>query len=201
MAFFIQARNGSGDIFEMDATVSVAYSLMGSPTEYLMGNGLNSSDHYTQNPDTISFTGLVSQVKFARRSSGSVTTSLEDFEKGMQALKQSGQFFSCSFSDNLSIKKNCLFTSLRMERNDSTSDKSISVSFTIKQVLQGSQTQVTSLPIPANLYKDVVESKEKGGASTTAASAKELEGLPALVYKLDPTAEKELGSIFLEDGT
>lgn len=181
MAFYIKSEDS---VFEMDATVSISNSKTGKATKYTLSNSNSSSDHYTQDFDKITFSGYVSAVKFARRKEGSITLSLEDFEKGISELKNSGKFFSCSFSDNLPIKKNCLFENLTISRDTDTSDKSIKVDFSVVQVLVASQSEITSTPIAASLYKDVVEESKKSGAATTEATKKEGNDIAAIARSL-----------------
>lgn len=187
MAFFIRADNGSGDIFEMDATVSVSYNSSGKPTQYTMESNSKSSDHYEHNQDTITFSGYVSKVKFLRRSEGSVSVSLEDFEKGIKVLKNSGKFFSCSFSSNSDIKKNCLFTSLTISQDDTTGKDAIKVDFNITQVLVASQSELVEVPIPAEAFKDIVEDNKKSGNSTTEASGEEETKIEDTIRELSPS--------------
>ncbi len=181
MAFYIKSEDS---IFEMDATVSISNNKSGKATRYTLSNSNSSSDHYSQDFDKISFSGYVSEVKFARRKDGSISVSLEDFEKGISELKNSGKFFSCSFSDNLPIKKNCLFENLTISRDTETSDKSIKVDFSVVQVLVASQSDITSAPIPASLYKDVVEDSKQSGAATTEASEDEKVNLQSITKEL-----------------
>lgn len=181
MAFYIKSEDS---VFEMDATVSISNSKTGKATKYTLSDSNSSSDHYTQDFDKITFSGYVSAVKFARRKEGSITLSLEDFEKGISELKNSGKSFSCSFSDNLPIKKNCLFENLTISRDTDTSDKSIKVDFSVVQVLVASQSEITSTPIAASLYKDVVEDSKKSGAATTEATKKESNGIAAIARSL-----------------
>lgn len=186
MAFFI--KSSTGDIFEMDATVEVGYNQTGKPTEYAIASKRRSSDHYDQMPDTVRFSGLVSKVKFARRREADleVVETLEEFEGGLQSLKRSGEFFSCSFSDNLPILKNCLFTSLRMSRNSQGGLYQISVDFSIQQIIVSNQAELVASPIPASAYADVVEESEKGGSSTTEATAKEESQLKQALRDTNP---------------
>lgn len=163
MTVFIQADNGRGDIFEMDATEEVAYILSGRPTQYAIEGRPSSSDHYTQTPDTWTLTGSVHNVKLRIREG--VTTSVEDFEKGLQSLKRSGQFFSLSFSDNLDVALNCLFTNLRMSRTAEVGDGLV-LSMSIQQVPVADQSEVVLFPIPAERFKDQATVNQAGTGNT-----------------------------------
>lgn len=162
MALFLKTE--SGDIYQMDATTQVNYQQSGKVTEYAVEAGFNSADHYKHDADRITFNGYVSQAKFLRK--GTAGTDLALFEKGMQDLKRSGQFFTCTFSDNLSPMTNCLFDNLTMERDVETSTNSLKVSFVIKQVRVSDQAELSTKPIPAEQYKDMVQEKKAGKGAT-----------------------------------
>lgn len=178
-------RTQDGIIYRLDATVDVNYSQSGSPTEYAIEAGFKSSDHYKQDQDTISFSGQVSAVKFS--SQGEESTSLLDFEKGITALKKSGKFFTCSFSDNLPVMKNCLFTSLNLKRDNTTGQFALDVSFTIKQVIVANQANIVATPQPASAYVDVVEKEGKGSSGTTETTTGEKKYLAEVVVELQPS--------------
>lgn len=183
MSIYIEAANG--DRFFLDAVVELSYSQTGSPTKYAVESGVDSSDHYSQEPDTISYSGQISKVKFLKNSE--VNTDLETFEKGVTALKKSGRFFSVSFSDNLNIMRNCLFTSLQMSRSTETGRYAMNVSFNIQQVVVASQAQLATTPTPANQYVDVVESSKNGSGTTEAPTASESEKLYQISQELAPS--------------
>lgn len=180
MAFYIKTDNGDGDIYQLDAVVSVMYEQSGKVTKYAVEEGFNVSDHYQQNPDKITFSGNISQVKFLRNRE--LSTDLELFEKGMQALKRSGEPFACSFSDNLDIMRNCRFTRLTMERTVTTGKYSIDVSFNIEQTRVATQAKLSAEPIPADQHKDMVEEK-KGGRGSTEEPDKEKKAYLTTVYE------------------
>lgn len=184
MTFFIQADNGAGDRYQLDATVTVAYKQSGEVTSYAVEEGTDSSDHYKQKPDTVTFDGVISQVKFLRNSK--VKTDLAIFEKGMQDLKRSGKFFACSFSKNLDIMKNCLFTDLEMSRDTNSGLYAMNVRFSIKQVRVSNQAKLSTVPIPAAQYKDMVEEKKKGKGATTEVTEREEGYLTEIMVDLNP---------------
>jgi len=171
MTFFIQADNGAGDRYQLDATVNVSYKQSGTVTSYAVEEGTDSSDHYKQNPDTVHFEGVISKVKFLRNSK--VKTDLAIFEKGMQDLKRSGKFFACSFSNNLDTMKNCLFTDLTMSRDPKSGLHAMNVRFTITQTRVSNQAKLSTIPIPASQYKDMLEDKKKGKGTSTEVSKTE----------------------------
>lgn len=180
MAFYIKTDNGDGDIYQLDAVVSIVYEQSGKVTKYAVEAGFNVSDHYQQHPDRISFTGNISQVKFLRN--GELATDLALFEKGMQNLKRTGKPFACLFSENLDIMKDCRFTRLVMERNVTTGKHSIDVSFNIEQTLTAEQAKLSTVPIAADKHKDMVEEK-KGGKGTTEEPDTEKKGYLTSVFE------------------
>lgn len=160
-SIYIQTQGG--DKFFFDAVLEVGYQQTGVASEYAVEAGVNVTDHYTQNNDALSLTGVISAVKFIM--DGEQETSLELFEKGMTALKKSGHLFSVSFSDNLNILRNCLFDSLDMRRSSATGRYCIDVSATIRQVIVASRASIVATPTAAIKYQDVVAEKEKASGN------------------------------------
>lgn len=160
----VYIRAANGDIFYFDAVFDVSVTQAGTPTRYAMESGAKSSDHYDQEQDNISINGSVSEVKFIRNSSEK--TSLEEFEKGITALKRSGQFFTVICSKYLSPFRNCLFTSLSMSRSKETGKYAIDVSMSISQITVARAAEVSSAPIPAEFFVDSAEGKKIGSEST-----------------------------------
>lgn len=163
MAIFIQARDGTK--YYMDSVFDVSYSQSGSPTEYAVESGVSSSDHYNQQQDVISISGSISQVKFI--SSKGEQTDLDVFVKGLTNLKKSGQFFSVSFSDNLEVMRNCLFTSLNLSQNVGTGKYAYDVSMTITKVIVAKQAGTVATPEALQQYKDIVNPSSDVGAGST----------------------------------
>lgn len=164
MAFFIISKNGVGDVFEMDATVSHSYTLTGKPTNYAVESGSNKSDHYTKDLIQLNYSGIVSDVKYAK--GVELSLSVSDFEEGIVSLRDSGEFFACSFSENTSIVKNCLFSSLTINRSPDHGKYAISVSFSVKQVEVVDVAEVVTAPEPFKTFADSAEVKKKGASST-----------------------------------
>ena len=166
MAFFIET--GDNSIFEMDATVDVGYTQSGTVSTYAVEAGFKVSDNYSQDPDTVSFKGQVSEVKFLDRrgakNSSEDSKTFSEFESEITDLKKSGEFFSCSFSPRLPALQNCLFTSLKM---DAVGNSALDISFTITQVRVATRAKNVKGVIPATEYKDTVEGEAKGSGSGT----------------------------------
>lgn len=161
MAIYIESS--SGEVFYMDAVVDISYTQSGNPTQYAMESGVNSSDHYDQQQDILNIRGYVSEVKFAR--TAGVTTDLETFEKGITSLKKSGQFFTVAFSDYLNVLDNCLFTSLVLQRTPETGTHALSIQMGIQQQIVADRVEVATAPTPADLFKDVVETKKSSSSN------------------------------------
>ena len=172
----------SGVKFYMDAVFSVSYVQSGTASEYALQTGVKASDHYSQDTDTINISGSVSSVKFVGR--GEAKTELEVFEKELTALKKSGETFNVSFSDNLTVYPNCLFTNLSMDRNTTTGAHAIDVQISIKQIQYGSAAGIVDTPTPAKEYADMVEDKKKSAGNTKELSTNESERLKQIQNEL-----------------
>lgn len=161
MSFYITENDV---VFEMDATVSHSYSLAGSPTTYAVEEGVNSSDHYNKELITLTYSGVVTDVKYA--TGVSFSQSVSDFEEGIVALRDSGKFFSCSFSDNTKLVNNCLFSNLTVKRSPLHGKFAIEVNFMVQQVRVANVAETTSSPIPFASFVDPAEDKAQGAGST-----------------------------------
>lgn len=182
MAFFLQTDNGTGTILEMDATLNVDYRLNATPTRYAVEAGANASDHYQRAQPMVSFSGIVSEVKFFTPDGPVVT--LEDFERALIDLRNGGQFFACSFSQNLEILRNCLFTSLSIRSTPETGPDAREISFNIVQVEQAQQAQNTVLPVPAERFQDIVQVRSRGTGSSTQPEEEATRDLTSQVERL-----------------
>lgn len=162
-------RTSDGVYYYMDAVFQVVYSQTGTPSEYAMESGVKASDHYSQNNDTVSISGSVSKAKL----STSDSTELEILEKGLTALKKSGEYFELSFSDNLDIMTNCLFTDLSMTRSTETGKHCIDLQMTISKVVTADRANLVSTPVPAKSFADIVDPKKKGAGNSVEPSSVE----------------------------
>jgi hypothetical protein len=166
MAFYIMSDNGAstGSIFEMDATISQNYNLAGKPTKYAVESGSKASDHYSKDLISLTYSGIVSDVKYL--SGVEFSKNVADFESGIVALRDSGEFFACNFSDDQSLIKNCLFTSLQVSRSLENGKYAIAISFTTDQVEVANVSQVISATVPFETFKDPSEEKKKASGGT-----------------------------------
>lgn len=167
------SENGAstGSIFEMDATISHNYSLAGRPTEYAVEAGSKSSDHYSKDLVSLSCSGIVSDVKYS--SGVEFSRDVADFEAGLVALRDSGMFFACNFSEDQLLIKNCLFTSLQVNRSPENGKYAIAVSFTVKQVQVANVAQVIAAAVPFETFKDPAEEKKKSSGGTKSPEERE----------------------------
>lgn len=182
MAFYIISKNGVGDVFEMDATVTQNYALRASPTEYAVESGSKSSDHYDKQLIRLNYSGVVSDVKYLK--GVELSQSVADFEEGMQALFDSGEFFACNFSEEQRLVKNCLFTSLQVVRNLEHGRYAIKVDFSVKQVKVANVSEVESTLVPFATFEDPSEEKKSGAGSTQQPDERELDALDRDVSNL-----------------
>jgi hypothetical protein len=161
--FYIQTDNGEGDIYALDATVNFSRQFRSSITSYAVESGSKVSDHYDKDQQTLSYSGIISDAKFAKNSSN---LSADDYERAMIELRDSGQLFACSFSNNLEVVLNCLFESLSFSTNPDIGYGSREVQFSIKQIEKANRAVNTVSPVPADKYKDQLPGKSKGSGST-----------------------------------
>ena len=182
MSDSIYIRTRSGFIFYFDAVFERGITLSGSPTRYAMESGAVASDHYTQEHNQFSLRGSVSAVKFARTSEGKISP--EMFEKGIMALKRSGEFFTVSCSKYLDPFHNCLFTSVQLTQNETTGIHTVDFSMSITQVEQGTAGQVETTMIPAELFDDRLAEKQKTSNTATDPKPKEVSALQKTVNEL-----------------
>ena len=162
-------------MFEMDATVTHSYSLRGSTTEYAVEEGSKSSDHYDKELIVLNYSGVVSDVKYSK--GVDLSQSVVDFEEGIVALRDSGKFFACNFSEDQRLIKNCLFNNLRVSRTVEHGRYAIKVDFTAKQVRVANISEVVTVPKPFTTFEDAAESKKAGTGSTQQPSERELDAV------------------------
>lgn len=161
MAVFIQDANGKK--YYYDAVFSVTYVQRGNPTQYAMESGALSSDHYSQDQDTISIQGDIGEAKIKEKDESS---GRQEFLEGLMRLKKSGTFFTVSFTDSFITLKNCLFTQLSYEQSSETGKYTTSVTAEIKSVTVANQAQVVSTPRPMEDFREIVQDKKKTNTST-----------------------------------
>jgi hypothetical protein len=160
MSFFIR----SGEVtLEMDATIAHTHTQLGTPTTYAVESGGKKSDHYTQEMDTFSYSGIISDVKYADRAL--VTQSVEDFELAVTSIKRAGQVFVCSFSSYLGEFENCLFTSLSINQLPEHGKYARGIEFSIQQIEVADIARVKEAPVPATAFIDPSEAKGKSSTS------------------------------------
>lgn len=164
MSKFVYIETQAGDKYFLDAVFSVSYKQGSKITKYAVESGEESSDHYTNTQDGVNVSGSVSAVKFVVQ--GGQSTSLQDFERKLTALKKSGQFFSVFFSDNMNPLRNCLFSSLSMTKDTATGRHSILVDMSITQIVVADRAEEVIAPKALAEFQDIVETR-KGGSGNT----------------------------------
>lgn len=167
--FYIETKPENGEIkrFVMDIETDISLSMPGNPTVYRVDGGYDASDHYHQPFDKLTVNGIVSAAKFT--TSARTSSDLVDFETGLRQLKTSGQLFKCSFSDNLEVYQNCLFSELNFARNTQHGPYSLVVSMRIQNIRQAQQAQLTAFPRTDSDYETLQAGKTSGKSNTVVA--------------------------------
>lgn len=186
---FVFIRAADGSIYYLDAVMSIAYNQSGTPTKYALESGGSSSDHYSEDQDSLSINGRVSQVKFLVNQDES--TDLELFERSLTALKKSRQFFTVGFSENLDPIPNCLFTSLVMSKDTSTGRYALDISMSVVQVEVAQGVGITDTPRAAVLFEDVVKQQDAANGNTVEPIEEERVSITSVQSELSTTSGAE----------
>jgi hypothetical protein len=148
-------RTEEGVIYEMDATSEVVANFPGELTNFPIQSGDFVSDHYVNKNTTITFEGVISDIK----SPNSLTLdgrglnrfkSTSDYVNGLLELKQTKKTFTLFCFSILTPFVNCLFEDLTIRQNNkngySNGINSFAISFKCKQIRFGSQAIITAAP-------------------------------------------------------
>ena len=171
-------RTQAGDILSLDSTSSIRDDLTGKLTSFPLEDGESAADHYINENEVITLTGIISDFKSVKgefiqdAKAGSVQAALstENFIRDIKALKESKKTFSVFISDTLNPITNCLFTRLSFvqdKTNGSVSEdvKSYKVTMTLKQVRFG--TRARAVVIRDEDVKDTFADSTTTGKGTT----------------------------------
>lgn len=168
--------SSDGDIFELDATLSVRIDDNGSLTSYKIETGEELSDHYTNNNLVVAVNGRISDIK-SKGSDQEVSKTTDQFISGLRAIKASKKPFSFTWREDKSSGgvtyqiNNCLFTSLSIEQNASAGysrgvDKhSYLISMGIQQARFAKSSEI--VVESDDLIVDMVAKKKAGAGSTS----------------------------------
>lgn len=181
MAAFITAQNG--DIFQLDATTDVVYTTSGTLTKNPIEEGRNVSDHYIQNPDTVTFNGVLTRVKAKGKQSEHVI-SPELYIAGLQKIKNEAQAFTLTFFQTPAsegflgfgvedVKNvieplgNCVFETLNIRKQAGPQGGDLLVDFKAVQATFADQAQVVETATASPDFVNDASSQQNGVGGTT----------------------------------
>lgn len=126
----------------LDATDSISYELPVQTTNYAVEDGSDISDNIALRPRTVSFTGIITDVKSAQEKANLSTF---EYISGLEAIRDKRELFKIYFSSDLPPLENVFFQSLRISQDNTngtlrTPDgdrfglSSFKISFTVKEI-------------------------------------------------------------------
>ena len=159
-----------GIVYEMDATTDTAYTLTGKTTDSPIEDGESVSDHYVQNPTTVNFTGVITDVISLSSNENKLDT--EGFINGLIRLKNSKRTFTVFNTEGLEGVTNCLFTSLSIMNGGKHTVKvlpdqllsSFKISWSVKQIRKAVGAETIRVTQPA--LKDTTQPKVESAQAT-----------------------------------
>lgn len=163
--FFISLQDGT--VLQMDSTSEVMRSISGTVTTHPIESGDTVADHYINDQQTVSFSGVITDVKALSNPQNLEST--DDFLTKIQDLKESAELFDVYSGDITTTKnivKNCLFTSISIRQDKERGIakrriKSYAINFSVVQVKLAELAQNATLKAPAiEVQKEVVEEKK-----------------------------------------
>ena len=163
---YIEAPNG--DKYYLDCVLDLTLNQTGTATRYVVESGATTSDHYNNEPDVVNINGVISGAKLINNSEFS--TSLEKLTQGLTSLKRSSQPFKISFGMNLQPFRYAIFQSLVFKQTPETGLYAIEVSATVQRIFVASQIGITTTPVAAAQYQDMVETEKAGAGNTKVAT-------------------------------
>lgn len=144
-----------GIFYDLDATLQGEVSLSGKITEKPLSDGNTAADHYVNSPVSISFSGVITDVKSFYNTGA---TRVQDWIKLLSDLKQSGRSFTVQAADGSGMFfEDCLFESITFSNDKihgvveggsegSGQIYSYNVSFSIKQLKRARRGRLVSEP-------------------------------------------------------
>lgn len=164
--YHIEAQvNGRAELYAFDSTATIRVSQTGTATSFPVEGGEDVSDHYVNNNTTISFDGIISDVKSIRReASEKYNKSTATFIRGLEALKKSKTPFKIHISNTLDAIDTCVFENLQFEQNKTQGNSgginAFRISFSAKQIRFAERAQAVSVRAPV-IKNDVAIEAEK----------------------------------------
>ena len=146
-----------------DCVLRVSKALTGESSTYAMEDGYSSVDNYSNTPNSIEISGIISSAKMITNTAQ--TTDMGDFLNGIEKLKESGRVFSVTIGRRHQTLQGCLFSSVSYSHTETTGENSAEVSMTISQQRTARAAQIVSTPIPFQAYMDTVAITKEGSGS------------------------------------
>lgn len=195
---FVDPRTGRGitTTIAFDATTAVTRSANDKITTNIIETGAEVADHYILVGQTISFSGVISDIKSIR---GANDKSTAEWLSALSRLRLSKQPFDVICGDiadvyniggagNFNVIRDCLFSSFsatQTKQNGVTNQrvKSYQVSFTTKELRFGSRAEETEITVPADPIAKALAAPKKNGSATTTQVSK-----GGIIFKAPPLA-------------
>ena len=129
------------DVYMLDATETVEQNLPVQSTNFTVEDGSDISDNIALRPRTVSFSGVISDIKPASSKAKKKTI---DYIKGLEDIRDKRELFSIYYSVNKEPLTNVFFESLNITQDSTNgtlrvgeankdSISSFKVSFTVKE--------------------------------------------------------------------
>lgn len=173
--FYLQVND---EIWEMDSTSSVSQNIKGTLSSSRVEDGQVSSDNYVTDPITVTFSGVISDIKALTNNNRAFNQqvsrrSTNDYLQTLKRVYKSKQPIGVSFSAENDFLDNCFFTSLNITQdqrhgvlyNDGTFKGSYRLNFTLQQVRLARRAEDVSAPSQA--ISDDIAAKSERDASVT----------------------------------
>lgn len=176
MATFI-TDSVTGFIFQLDATTNITYTSSGRLTQNPIEGGRGSvSDHYIQNPDTISISGILTRVK----SKGSNSENVMEPEKyivNIQDIKNNAtpvtitsfQTPSGFFSDQKNLVEpltDCILESITIRKTSGQGSGDLFLDIKATKGTFPDQSQVGTQPVAVASFQNDASNLENGVGAT-----------------------------------
>lgn len=186
MAAFITDTSVTPNImYQLDATTDIRYTTSGKLTTNPIEAGRNVSDHYIQNQDTVTFSGVLTRVKSKGRSSLHIK-SPSNYIGSLQFLKNNAVPFTLTlfqeptlggFGDSKNVIKpltNCIFEELNIRKQAGAGSSDLLVDFKAVQASFADQATVTLQPTPDPAFANDASIQENASGTTQALSDNKL---------------------------
>ena len=180
MATYIETADNT--IYQLDATTDIKYTDTSKVTQNPISSGGTTSDHVTQNPITVSFTGILTRQKAKGRNSQYVKDSAE-YITALQAIKKNAELVkitvmqptikvgSSGEKDIIDPLSSCVITSLNFSKQSGSKAGEVTVSVVATQVILSEQSEVTQAKVPTAEFTNDASGKATGAGGTNALGA------------------------------